>query len=274
MSIAASEPSTSQPSVNISTGRTRVSKLRAAQNPPTTELANEQFGKARAFVQRGMDSMASAGPEERIYNAIFDNDVAALRSLIRVHRDARPRNPHLFHSGVAGAPGNAETSLAVAARLGRVECVELLLGMVDPSETYGEGKNALMALLGKQENAPAIARLLMARIDPNAADRHGNNALMEALRRGAYAAAFELVPRMDILAVNRMGDTALMMATGQESPRPGCPRPPAAHFHGAAPAELVDLLRQAEKAQLERKILSEIAPRDPMQPAPRARRSL
>jgi ankyrin repeat protein len=99
-----------------------------------------------------------------------------------------------------------------AARAGRVD---LLHGMVKdgvPVDVHDAQGYTALILAAYDDHLDAVSELLADGADPCATDAKGNNALMGVAFKGNLPIAQALLPHCDVNALNKQGQSALMMA--------------------------------------------------------------
>ncbi|MDE0684573.1 MAG: ankyrin repeat domain-containing protein, partial [Candidatus Poribacteria bacterium] len=152
--------------------------------------------------QEHVISEFSDTPEDRLFKAVWTENIAALRgSSIDVNlKDAVGRSP-----------------LRIAAEKGDINVVTFLIeNGADVNVTDANGNTSLIFIINKTGNLEITERLLEKGAAVNTQNGNGETALMYAAWRGhANIVRLLLQNRADATVKNRRGDTALSLADSQ-----------------------------------------------------------
>ena len=150
-------------------------------------------------------SLAAAGGDLRVVDAVMKGDKEAVRSLLKENADVNAPQP------------DGATALAWAVHRDDLETAELLINAaanVNAANDYGVTP---LSLACTNLNAAMVEKLLKAGADPNAAQWTGETPLMTAARTGDADAVNSLLAHgADVNAKEtRRGQTALMWAIAE-----------------------------------------------------------
>ena len=140
---------------------------------------------------------------EAVMHAALIGDTARLRALLRDGADVNGGQPDGLSCG--------ETPLMIAAEMGNLQCVDILIKAGADVNSKAQGGHTALNVAVWRNNVESVNKLLCAGADVNSVNLYGRTALFHAARHGYHDCVKSLIEAgADVNIVDHSGETPLI----------------------------------------------------------------